>query len=138
MYGIDQDVPSGPWQLLIRARTEYEIDALIASVVVREVAAVGAEKAAIEVARAANAALAGSKGAQPAEPAARVAAIDALADYEERCGNGRHWPGPRPHWLSESNDPIAGVMIEALQGLVKAGSPGLGETLLPALEQNAR
>jgi hypothetical protein len=118
-----------PWQLLIRARLVDEIDAALASSIVRAVAQVGSREQVVEVARAAHAGLAPREEATSEQ---RVSAIDAAAEFDDWCGNGLHWP--RPHGLDEVGDPAVVVVYAAARQLVQAGgSANLQKSLGPVL-----
>lgn len=125
-----------PWRLLIRARYTYEIDAVVASIAVSAIAAVAAEAIVGETARTARAATSGSDR-KPATAEHRLAALGAIADFEEFCGTyPHHWwgPGPRPHYLDQFGDAIAPLVIDQVAALVeRAGSSdlqaALGQTL---------
>jgi hypothetical protein len=106
-----------PWQLLIRARLVDEIDAALASAIVRAVANVGSREQVVELARAAHAGLAPREEATAEQ---RVSAIDAAAEFDDWCGNGWRWP--RPHGLDELGDPAAVVVYAAARQLVQAGA----------------
>lgn len=131
MYAEFQDIGKVPWQLLIRARTAAELDAVIATTVVSAISEVGSRGLTQRVAKAAIAGV--SKSQTPAEPTSRTAVIDAAADFDERCGNGLRWP-PRPrHIVDELGDPAVYTVLTAARELVKAGSDELQEALGSAL-----
>jgi hypothetical protein len=124
-----------PWQLLIRARLVHELDAVIASAIVREVSEVASSKVAHHVARAAQEAVVeGSR--EQASSEQRIAAFDAMLDFDDWCGTPpRRWPGPRPHF-DDLSDPIAEVVLRQAFDLVqRAGSEQLQKTLGPALRE---
>jgi hypothetical protein len=120
-----------PWQLLIRARYAYEIDAILASVVVARVGAV----ASVDVARKVAMVAADVATAEREETTAtaKVQALSAAAEFDEwYCGNSwpRHWP-PKPHGVFDDlGDPIAGLVIEQALTMVRAGG---SETLQKTL-----
>jgi hypothetical protein len=110
-----------PWQLLIRARQIDEIDAVLATAVVGAVAQFGSREQVAEVARAA-AKLDGERGAgQPATAEQRAAAIDAAVEFDDYCGNGLHYFGPRPHYLEEFGSAAIVSVLAAARRLVDAG-----------------
>lgn len=129
------------WQLLIRARYVHEIDATLASTVVRAVgslASVGAGKA---LAVAAEKALSGER---PVEASAqhRVTALTAMLDWDEWCGTPwpHHWGWPpRCHdGFDDLSDPLTSVFADRALQLVKAaGSEALQKSLGGALAKIA-
>jgi hypothetical protein len=122
-----------PWRLLIRARYAHEIDAVVASVAVAAVAAVAPRSVVEATARAAT--VVGER--KPATAEQRLAALSAVADFEEFCGTyPHHWwgPGPRPHYLDEVGDAITPLVLDQVALLVeRAGSGGLRNALGGAL-----
>jgi hypothetical protein len=112
-----------PWQLLIRARYTYEIDALIASTVVRAVAVVGSRELTQKVAEAANAGVRASKRDVQATDAQRVSFLGAAADWEDGgiCPPWWPWHGPRPHYVDEFGDSLVAVVLQQASALVAAG-----------------
>jgi len=128
-----------PWQLLIRARYTYEIDALIASTVVRAVATVGAQELTENVAEAARAGVAASERGVRASAEQRTAFLDAAADWEDGiCPPWWPWPGPRPHYVDGLGDPISAIVLASAVTLVtQGGSPALHTTLGSVLGQAA-
>jgi len=109
-----------PWQLLIRARYVYEIDAVLASIVVNRLSAFATEAATEKVASVLREAV-GRASSEPANGEHRLAAMEALADWEnDWCGTGRwpHWPGPHPHF----DDPITSVVIAQAGRLFDGGA----------------
>jgi hypothetical protein len=125
-----------PWQLLIRARLVREIDAVIASTVVRTLAEVASSKVTHAATRAAQAAL-GEGNREQATPEQRVAAFDAVLDFDDWCGTPwpHRWPGPRPHF-EDLSDPIAEVVVgQALELVRRAGSEQLQKSLGSALAE---
>src|SRR4051794_4495486 len=138
MYAEFQDIGNVPWQLLIRARTAAELDAAIAVAIVSAVSEVGSRDLAERVVKAAVAGVTPRSSQGPLEATARVAAIDAAAEFEERCGNGLKWP-PRPrHLVDIYGDPSLVTVLSAARGLLEAGSDqlrqSLGESLGAAFE----
>jgi hypothetical protein len=137
MWDIDNFPGAGnvPWQLLIRARQVREIDAVLASVIVKQVGLVASSKVTQAVATAAQESIAGGNR-EMASPEQRVAAFDAALDFDEwPCGTPwpRHWPFPwpglRPH-VEELSDPMAEVVLsQALELVRKAGSEELQKNL---------
>jgi hypothetical protein len=121
-----------PWQLLIRARLQDEVDAALASTIVRAVADVGSQAQVVEVARAAHAGLASRPVGERASAQQRIAAIDAAAEFDDYCGNGYRWP--IPHHLQEFGDPAVLGVLAAAEQLVKAGSENLQKAMGPALQ----
>jgi hypothetical protein len=125
-----------PWQLLIRARYANEVDALVASVVVRQVARFASVKVTEQLTASAGEGLALSPrdevGAEQ-----RVGALSAVADFDEICP--RNWPfrwPPRPHGFDDLSDPISAVVVAGALDLVRsAGSEALNKTLGEALTQ---
>jgi hypothetical protein len=114
---------SVPWQLLIRARYTFEIDALIASTVVRAVAVVGSHALTQKVAEAANAGVRASKRDVEATDSQRVAFVSAAADWEDGgiCPPWWPWHGPRPHYVDDLSDALVAVVLERASTLVSAG-----------------
>jgi hypothetical protein len=139
MYDPDNfpGADSVPWQLLIRARYAHEVDALVASVVVRQVARFASVKVTEQVTSSAGEGLALSPrdelGAEQ-----RVGALGAVADFDELCPRNWpfHWP-PRPHRdFDDLSDPVSAVVVAAAVGLVRtAGSEALNKTLGETLTQ---
>jgi len=135
MFTEDTDLTKVPWQLLIRARTVGEVDAVIASVVLNRIVEVGSTHVVQTVARAAADGLGGND--EPATAEQKLGALSAVADFDEwYCGNG---PRPYPHRgvLAEVSDPVAVLVTQGARQLVEAGSPGLQKTLGEALGQIA-
>jgi|GEM_PF-844498 len=146
-----------PWQLLIRARFAYEIDAVVASQVVNTLTAVLPRKAAVQFAR--NATLAVSGGSrEPVEQDTSARALIAFADYDDWCGTmwprwprwpfpypfpfpfPFPWPGPYPdpRELDESFvlDPITVLTIDRARAFVEAaGSPEFQKGFGAALDE---
>jgi hypothetical protein len=125
-----------PWQLLIRARLVREIDAVIASTVVRNLAEVASSKVTHTVTRAAEAALEEGNREQ-ATSEQRLAAFDAVLDFDDWCPTRPRWPwpGPRPHF-EDLSDPIAEVVVgQALELVRRAGSEQLQKSLGSALAE---
>jgi hypothetical protein len=120
-----------PWQLLIRARYAYEIDALVASLVVHQLGRVASVKLVEEVTSSAGEGLALSPrdevGAEQ-----RIATLGAAADFDELCPPNWpfHWP-PRPHQgLDDLSDPFTVIVASRALDLVRvAGSDALNKTL---------
>ncbi len=124
-----------PWQELIRARYQFEVDAIVASLVVRAVAAMGSRELAAEVTRAAleGARFDGERAEAPAER--RLALLQAVADWDgDLCP--RFWWPPRPHRDDELDDPMISVVLENAANLVfAAGGENLQKALGSALQQ---
>ncbi len=121
-----------PWQLLIRARQQDEVDAALASAVVHAVAQVGSREQVVNIARAAHAGLAAREFAASASSEERLAAIDAAAIFDDYCGNGYH--PPKPHQIDEVGDPAVVGVLNAARQLVLAGSENLQKSIGPALQ----
>ena len=120
-----------PWQLLIRARYAYEVDAVLASVVVARVGAVASVEITRQVAAVAQDAITAER--EKATAATKVRAMSAAAEFDDWwCGTPwpRQWP-PKPHGaLDDFSDPIAGLVIEQALTMVRAGgSPALQKSL---------
>jgi hypothetical protein len=132
MFDQDTDLSHIPWQLLIRARTVSEIDAVVSSVVLARVA----EVASVEVTRKVAVAASEAAGASPERASAEqvVAALVAAADFDDwYCGTVPHRPWPRHGDLLDNlSDPIASIVFEGAQRLVGAGG---SETLQKTLGQ---
>jgi len=132
MFTDDTDLSKVPWQLLIRARTVGEVDAVIASVVLNRIAEIGSVETVRVVARAAEEA--GGVADEEATPEQKLGALGAVAEFDEfYCGNG--WPRPFPHRrvLDDVSDPVTSMVARGAQELVGAGSPALQKTLGEAL-----
>jgi hypothetical protein len=129
---------SVPWQLLIRARYADEIDALIASTVVRAVAVVASRDLTQKVAEAAVSGVRASKAGVEASDSQRVAFLSAAADWEDGgiCPPWWPWHGPRPHYVDEISDPLVSVVLQRAGALVAAGaSDALKKSLGGVLNQ---
>lgn len=123
-----------PWQLLIRARFVYQIDAVIASQVVRALAEVLPSKAAVELSHAAARAVA-SAPRDKAAPESGVRALAAFDDFWDWCGTKwPRWPFP-PRRFEELFDPIAFITIDKAREFLAAGSPELQKGLGAALDE---
>jgi hypothetical protein len=132
------DFSKVPWQLLIRARTVSEIDAIVSSVVLARVS----EVASVDIIRTVAVAAAESArdSAEEATPEQVVAALVAAADFDDwYCRTVPHRPWPRRGDLfDELSDPIAPIVLEGAQRLVGAGgSESLQKTLGQALAEVA-
>lgn len=127
-----------PWALLIRARTAYEIDAVVASTVLQQVSRFGSVSVTGRVAEAAHAALADS----PREEAGTDQRLDALTsvlDYDELCPRWFHWPPKPKRRYDDISDPLLGLVVDGALELVRsAGSESLNKTLGAALQDVAR
>jgi hypothetical protein len=136
MYGPDDNIDFStiPWQLLIRARYAYEVDAVIASIVARQVSAVAPTSIAHAVTAAARESVS-TGNREYAAPEARVTALSALADWEDNwCGT----PYPHHPHFGELGDPMSEVVLgQALELVRRAGSEGLQKTLGSALAEHA-
>jgi hypothetical protein len=133
MWDIDNfpGADNVPWQLLIRARQVRELDAVLASVIVRQVGAVASREVTKTVAEAARASVTGGDRA-PANAGQRIAAFEAALDFDDWCPTRpRHWPWPGPHpHFEDVSDPIADVVLSRAFELVRrAGSEDLQKTL---------
>jgi hypothetical protein len=122
MFDQDTDLSHIPWQLLIRARTVAEVDAVVSSVVLGRLA----EVASVEVVR---------RVASAASEVARFGS-DEKATPEHVVGP-RPWPH-RGDLLDEISDPIASLVIAGALRLVEAGgSEALQKTVGQALAEVA-
>lgn len=131
---------SVPWQLLIRARYTHEIDALIASTVVRAVSTVASRELTEKVAEAAWAGVAASERGVPAGAEHRLGFLDAAAEWDDGgiCPPWWPWHGPRPHYVDQVSDPITAVVLASAAELVnKGGSAALQGSLGRALGEGA-
>ena len=156
MWSDIQDMPHGPWQLIIHARTESELDRAIIIVSGRIAATVATPRLAKElepvVARSVAHAAAGigqQSGSTGVSAEKVVSALAVLADYEDICPTpyffpfqGPHVPGPHrtegpdpSPWL-ESFDAVALAATQRLAGLSKQGQ-GLAESAGSLLKQLA-
>jgi hypothetical protein len=103
MWSNDQDMPRGPWQLIIRARTESELDRAIIIIGGRIAATVSSPRLAKELAPLVARSVARAAGTRqdPASPGVSaervVSALAALADYEDICPTPYTFPHPHPH-----------------------------------------
>ncbi|MDO9455195.1 hypothetical protein [Nocardioides sp.] len=131
MYTADDFPGAGniPWQLLIRARYAFEIDAVLASVVVARVGALTS----VDVARKLVDAAGVKAGGDKAEPGAVLGALRATLDFDDWCGTNwpRRWPPkPRGRDFDDLSDPIVPLVAErALELLTAGGSPDLQGSL---------
>lgn len=130
MYGIDQDYNARIWQLIIRARYEAELDALVASIAAGAVAQVAPREMALKVAEVAFASVREERAAAPATPESRFAALEVVADWDgDLCPR---IPWPRPHYadVEEVGDPMLNLVLTRASTLVdRAGSDQLRGTL---------
>ncbi|SOD73748.1 hypothetical protein SAMN05892883_2979 [Jatrophihabitans sp. GAS493] len=138
MWDVDSFPGAGnvPWQLLIRARYSYQVDAVVASAVQHAVGQVASVKVVEEIARAASLAAAQSASEAPkASGEQRGSAIVALFDFDDFCGT--YWPHkPRPHYVEEFGDAAVSAVLPAAAELVRlAGSDVLQKTLGAALAE---
>lgn len=110
-----------PWQLLIRARFAYEIDAVLASVVVSRVGTVASVDVTRQVAEIAASAVSGQR--EKASSSTKLRALSALADFDDWCGTNwpRPWPPKKNDVFDDLSDPIAGLVIEQAHATVLAG-----------------
>lgn len=127
------DVSKVAWQLLIRARYAYEIDAVIASIVTRQVTAFASTSVAHAVAVAARESVS-SSNREHAAPEAKLAALAAVADLDDTwCGT----PYPHHPHFADVGDPLSELVISHAFELVRrAGSESLQNTLGSALAEN--
>ncbi|SDJ24983.1 hypothetical protein SAMN05444157_2463 [Frankineae bacterium MT45] len=137
MWDVDNFPGAGnvPWQLLIRARYSYEVDAVVASAVQHAVGQVASGKVVEQIARAASLAAAQSAADAPkASGEQRGSAIVALFDFDDFCGT---WPHrPRPHYVDNFGDAATSAILPAAAELVRlAGSDVLQKTLGAALAE---
>ena len=130
-----------PWRQLIRARYVREIDAALASTVVRTVGSMASVGAAKALAVAAEKALADER---PVEVSAqhRVNALNAMLEWDGWCGTPwpHHWGWPprRHDGFDDLSDPLTSVFADRALQLVKAaGSEALQKTLGGALTEMA-
>jgi hypothetical protein len=123
-----------PWQLLIRARYQFEVDALVASVIVRNIAVLGTTAIAEQLGAAAAKSVAQSRELNGRKKVVKGGAAYALvAEFDDWCGT--HWPrwpwpwpGPGPRF--DVLDPIVIVLADRALGVLEAvGSPQLQEGL---------
>lgn len=136
MFTDDTDLSKVPWQLLIRARTVREVDAVIASVVLNRIAEVGSIHAVQTIARAAAQGTGANE--EPATAEQKLGALSAVAEFDDfYCGNGPRWPYPHRGVLDDVSDPVTTLVTDGALRLVEAGSPGLQKTLGEALGQIA-
>jgi hypothetical protein len=126
-----------PWQLLIRARYQFEVDAVVASVIVRNITALGTANIADEVAVAATKAVAASREANGRKKVTKVgAAMSIVGEFDDWCGTRwpRPWPWPGPGPRFEGLDPLVIVLADRAIGVLDAvGSPQLQEGLKDTL-----
>lgn len=136
----DVDLKKIPWQILIRARFAHELDTIIASAILSEVAQHGSHELARTVAEAAFSAVSGRHTPSQLSDSARMAALIAVTDWEDGiCPPGWPYHGPRPHFIDEIGDPIVVLVLEQSLALVTAaGSEHLQKALIPALQLDAR
>jgi hypothetical protein len=135
MLTEDTDLSHVPWQLLIRARTVDEVDAVISSVELGRLA----EVASVEAVRTLADAAGRARGAAP-EPATaeqKLSVLSAVADFDDwYCGSvpRRPWPH-RGDVLDSVSDPVTAQVARGARELVGAGSQALQKTVGEALEQ---
>ncbi len=127
---------SVPWPLLIRARHAYEIDAVVASTILRQVSQLASVAVTERLAEAAHTALADS----PREEAGhdqRLNALTTMADFDELCPPWFRWPRPKPRY-DDISDPLLGLVVEGAMELVRSvGSESLNKTLGAVLQDIA-
>jgi hypothetical protein len=149
-------MPRGPWQLIIRARTESELDRAIIIVSGRIAATVGSPRLSRELepvvahAVADSVASIGQRSAATGVSADKVvSALAVLADYEDICPTpyifpfqGPHVPGPHhtegpdPMPWRESFDAAALAATQQLAALTTQGQ-GVAEAAGSLLKQIA-
>lgn len=126
-----------PWQLLIRARFQFEVDAVLASTIVSQIGPRVAEGLANQLAVAGAQGVAGSiKEPTRAKPRSGEL-VTMLGDWDDWCGTKWPrwpfpWPGPRRDWLDPSAVLLAGKAVKLLE---LGGSPGLQEQLGGVLQE---
>ena len=140
MFDQDTDLSHIPWQLLIRARTVAEVDAVVTSVVLGRLAEVASVEVIRKVASAASE-VARSGAGEQATPEHVLGALGAAADFDDWfCGTPPR-PRPWPHrgdLLDQISDPITPLVIAGAIRLVEAGgSEALQKTVGQALAQVA-
>lgn len=135
-----------PWQLLIRARFVRDVDAFVATAIVRQVSQVASFEVATRVAEAAAEGMKGA-AAEKVSRTGRADALGAVADFIDICPPWPWpwpwpWPGPWP-WLEGRENPWekfgspyqGTVLTGALDLLRKVGSPQLQERMGGLLEE---
>jgi hypothetical protein len=138
MFTEDTDLSHVPWQLLIRARTVAEVDAVLSSVVLGRLAEVASVEVVRTVASAATeAAGAGRRDEATAEHV--LGALGAAADFDDWfCGTPprrRPWPH-RGDLLDDVSDPVTPLVVAGALRLVEAGgSEALRKTVGQALAE---
>jgi hypothetical protein len=124
-----------PWQLLIRARYVHEIDAIVASIVYHQIAAVASTEVARQVAEAGQSAVHSSDRATAEQ---KVSALSAVMDWDGPICGTRYpgwWPHG-PHRFEELSDPIIKVVLARAAELVnRAGSEELQKNLGSVLSE---
>lgn len=127
-----------PWPELIRARYQFEIDAIVASVVVRAVAHVATAELSEAVAKAAfeGASFDGEREEAPAER--RIGMLSIIADWDgDLCP--RFWWPPQPPRRDDLGDPLVTVVLDNAASLVRvAGSDRLQKALGSVLQQGGQ
>src|SRR6476620_8095921 len=123
-----------PWQLLIRARYQYQVDAVIATMVARAALQVAPRSIGIQVAKAAMEAMS-FEGREEVPAERRIAMLETVADWDgELCP--RPFPWPHRDELFDVGDPSTVIVAErAATLLAAAGSEGLQKALSGAFEQ---
>jgi hypothetical protein len=135
MFTDDTDLTHVPWQMLIRARTVDEVDAVISSVVLGRLAEIASVESVRLVAEAAHAARGASEEKAGAEQ--KLSALTAVADFDDwYCGTvpRRPWPH-RGDVLDTLSDPVTSLVARGARELVGAGSAALQKTMGEALER---
>lgn len=128
MFTLD-DFPGAdriPWQLLIRARTEYDVTLVAVSVVARAVAAHASVEVARKVASVVREVGPKQEDFKPLAPEQHIATLRAFADFDDICPPPWHPHGPH-HIFDEVGDALAYVVIPAALTLTEAvGGESLG------------
>lgn len=123
------------WPYLIRARYQFEVDAVIASMVARAAVVVAPRGVGAQIAKAAVEATKLGGGREEAAAESRIAMLNLVADWDgDLCPKPRPWP--HLDELTEIGDPSIVIVIErSLAMLGAAGSEQLQKVLGSALEQ---
>ena len=124
-----------PWPYLIRARYQFEVDAVIASMVARAALIVAPRGFGAKIAKAAVESTRFGGGREEAPAERRVAMLNLVADWDgDLCPKPRPWP--RFDELTEIGDPSIVIVLERAMALLEvAGSEQLQKALGSALEQ---
>jgi hypothetical protein len=115
-----------PWQLLIRARTEYDVTLVAASVIARAVAGHASVDVARKVASVVREVGPKQEDSRALDPKQHIANLLAFADFDDICPPPWHPQGPH-HVFDEFGDALAYVVIPAAITLTAAiGGESLG------------